>query len=199
MLPEENSLVDRREWVYGYWFKVKHMRRLAERRKLDWQKHGSNMVDKFVTSLILSTGVFFSAHSALYKGQPALILAFANDDDRRRLDRVEFSESQIDKIRRKIGLPAGTKPRWYELDGRGYDSNEEVESDDEKLPDKLLSLLNLYASSRATLAIFLPRSDNNPTIILVKCKLLGIAWFGPYAYGTLEAKEQGGSFGGLHW
>ncbi|EJD06970.1 uncharacterized protein FOMMEDRAFT_144790 [Fomitiporia mediterranea MF3/22] len=135
-LPEENNIIYQRKWVYGYWFKVKYMRRIAERHKLDWQKHGSKLVDKFVTSLAYSTGIFFDAHAAIYQGQPALILAFAEDDDRRRLDHIEFSESEIDKIRRGIGLPAGTKPRWYELSGKGTDPDEEVESEDETYPDE---------------------------------------------------------------
>ncbi|EJD06969.1 uncharacterized protein FOMMEDRAFT_131752 [Fomitiporia mediterranea MF3/22] len=133
---EEIEKEKNRKWVYGYWFKVKYMRRIAERHKLDWQKHGSKLVNKFVTSLVYSTGIFFSAHAAIYQGQPALILAFAEDDNRRSLDYIEFSKSEIDKIRRGIGLPAGTKPRWYELSGRETDPDEEVESEDESFPDE---------------------------------------------------------------
>ncbi|EJC99672.1 uncharacterized protein FOMMEDRAFT_142655 [Fomitiporia mediterranea MF3/22] len=84
--------------------------------------------------------------AATYRNQSILILGFVKDDDRRRLDGNEFSELEMDNIRRKIGLPAGTKPRWYELNGMGYDPNEELQSEDERFPDDTGEKTEIYES-----------------------------------------------------
>ena len=41
----------------------------------------------------------------------------------------------MDAVRKAMGLPAGTKPKWYEICDRAYDPDEELDSDDEPYPD----------------------------------------------------------------
>ncbi|EJC99771.1 uncharacterized protein FOMMEDRAFT_22852 [Fomitiporia mediterranea MF3/22] len=149
-LPELASIF-KKTWVYGYWMKNKYMRRLAEMRKLNWKKKAESVSFKIMDEIVLSTGVFFSFHAAIYRGQSAGIIGFATDDERRRLDRNEFSDRAMDKVRRKIGLPDGTKPRWYELSGEEYDPNEDLESEDEEFPEDPEDVLRCKAISRPSI------------------------------------------------
>ncbi|EJC99882.1 uncharacterized protein FOMMEDRAFT_31113 [Fomitiporia mediterranea MF3/22] len=133
-LPRQER-VYKREWVYGFWMKNKYLRRLAEKKKLNWQNRTPGLCSKLMGEVTLSTGVFFNVHPGSYRGQTAMIVGFVKDDERRRLERNEFSDTAMEKVRRRLGLPEGTKPRWYELSGVEYDPNEELESEDEEFPE----------------------------------------------------------------
>ncbi|EJC97455.1 uncharacterized protein FOMMEDRAFT_149664 [Fomitiporia mediterranea MF3/22] len=125
----------RRTWVYGFWMKLKYYRQQAEKYNLDWQNHPLGVSFSVLHNLIAATRVHFSGRSVSYRGKMAMILVFAEDDDRRRIKKKEFSTKQIDRIRKELGLPKGTKPRWYEIKGEEYDTNVGLESEDEEFPD----------------------------------------------------------------
>ncbi|EJC99678.1 uncharacterized protein FOMMEDRAFT_148562 [Fomitiporia mediterranea MF3/22] len=125
----------RRTWVYGFWMKLKYYRQQAEKYNLDWQNHPVGVSFSILHNLIAATGVYFSVRSVSYRGKMAMILVFAEDDDRRRIKKKEFSTKQMDRVRKELGLPNGTKPRWYESKGEEYDPNVGLESEDEEFPD----------------------------------------------------------------
>ncbi|EJC99673.1 uncharacterized protein FOMMEDRAFT_170293 [Fomitiporia mediterranea MF3/22] len=127
----------RRAWVYGFWVKWRHFRRLSEKYGLDWQNHPVAVSFDIFDHLWAAARVLCRIRGVNYQGKRAMILVFAEDDDRRRLKKNKYSAKQMDRFRKELGLPKGTKPRWFEVDGENYDPDVALESEDEEFPDAL--------------------------------------------------------------
>ncbi|EJC99772.1 uncharacterized protein FOMMEDRAFT_160213 [Fomitiporia mediterranea MF3/22] len=119
----------RRPWVYGFRLKIKYLRRVAERRRLNWRKDASGIMTLLTSEIAFSTRVFFVLNTGSYQKKPAMFITFVKGDERRRLRRNRFSEKDMDKRARSQG---GTR---LELSGNEYDPNEELESEDEDYPE----------------------------------------------------------------
>ncbi|KAL5530943.1 hypothetical protein ACEPAG_3819 [Sanghuangporus baumii] len=121
-------------WVYGFWLKNKHKRRLARDLKLDWDKKAFKVSFKVLRHVLRTTRVYCSGRAVKYRNQNAMIMTFAESCGDRNLDDCEFTPKQIDRIRKAIGLPNGTRPKWYEVNGLAYASDQESDSEDEEFP-----------------------------------------------------------------
>ena len=110
------------------------MRILSEKYNLPWRKKPLQVMFALDTHITKKSCVLFSSEVVQYRGQGATILMFAKDDDRRRLERNKYSEKQMERVRKAIELPEGTKPKWYELHGRDYEQPDQLESEDEDIP-----------------------------------------------------------------
>ncbi|KAL5536353.1 hypothetical protein ACEPAF_175 [Sanghuangporus sanghuang] len=123
-----------RVWVYGFWLKNKHMRRLARDLKLDWDKKAFKVTFKVLRHVLRTTRVYCSGHAVKYRNQDAMIMTFVESHGERNLNDCEFTPKQMDRVRKAIGLPSGTRPKWYEVNGSDYASDQESDSEDEEFP-----------------------------------------------------------------
>ncbi|OCB92127.1 hypothetical protein A7U60_g521 [Sanghuangporus baumii] len=123
-------------WVYGFWFKNKHMKLIAKKLGLDWDKRAFTATYKVHNYVWKTARVYCTIRGVQYRDQRGLIMTFLEGDEHRSLDNLEFSEKQMDRVRKAMGLPKGTKPRWYDVYGEKYDPDYDKESDDEEHPLK---------------------------------------------------------------
>ncbi|EJD01835.1 uncharacterized protein FOMMEDRAFT_141087 [Fomitiporia mediterranea MF3/22] len=121
------------EWVYGYHLKNKHLRIAAEKFNLRWQTRPGPTMIKLTKYFERASGVDFMFCPVLYRNRPGRILAFVKDDGRKRLEKNTYSHEDMEKVREIIGLPPGTKPKWFDVSGEGIDG--ELSSEDEQFPD----------------------------------------------------------------
>ena len=73
-----------------------------------------------------------------YRGRKTTVIVFGEDDHRKRLHDISFSNEEMDRVRRALELPEGTQPRWYELNGRypegtTFDSDDDVDWEDHRI------------------------------------------------------------------
>ncbi|KAL5530940.1 hypothetical protein ACEPAG_3816 [Sanghuangporus baumii] len=122
--------------VYGFWFKNKNMRLIAKKLGLDWDKNAFTAMYKIHDYVWKTARVQCVLRFVKYREQHSLIMTFLEGDEHRSLENLEFSEKQMDRIRKAMGLPKGTKPRWYDVYGEKYDPDHDVESEDEESPIK---------------------------------------------------------------
>ncbi|OCB87284.1 hypothetical protein A7U60_g5612 [Sanghuangporus baumii] len=64
----------------------------------------------------------------------ARVIYFAEDDERKRLSNLEATKEEMDKVRKVLGFPSGTKPKWYCCGGRKECGESADSSDDEVFP-----------------------------------------------------------------
>ncbi|KAL5536355.1 hypothetical protein ACEPAF_177 [Sanghuangporus sanghuang] len=123
-------------WVYGFWFKSKHMRRLARSLKLNWDKNAFKVTFKLLRHVLRTTRVYCTVRdvTSKYRGQNAMIMTIVESHGERKLDDCEFTPKQMDRVRKAMGLPSGTRPKWYEVNGSDYASDQESDSEDEEFP-----------------------------------------------------------------
>ena len=110
------------------------MRILSEKYGLPWETMPLETLLALGFCITKKSGVSCDCEAVEYRGQGATVLTFTKDDDRRRLERNKFSEEQMDRLRETIGLPEGTKPKWFEVYGREYEQLDQDESGDEDYP-----------------------------------------------------------------
>ncbi|KAL5536349.1 hypothetical protein ACEPAF_170 [Sanghuangporus sanghuang] len=109
-------------WVYGFWFKHKHMRLISRKLGLDWDKHAFAATYKKHDYVWKTARVQCVLSFVKYREQHDLIMTFLEGDEHRSLESLEFSEKQMDRVRKAMGLPKGTRPRcdWDCDDGMDY-------------------------------------------------------------------------------
>ena len=122
--------------MYGFWFKNKLRRRVAKRLGLNWKRDAGKIFFRLSDEVGKSSGVWCGITPVVYRGQPATIFSFVEDDNRK-LDKLEYTEKQIDAVRKAMCLPSGTKPKWYEICDKAYDPDAGPDSDDEPFPERL--------------------------------------------------------------
>lgn len=69
-----------------------------------------------------------------YGNDTAMILYFIESDGRKRMKNSLASEAEMDRVRKALYLPKGTKPKWFNCFGCDEHDNFAGSSDDEDLP-----------------------------------------------------------------
>ena len=110
------------------------MRILSEKYNLPWKKKPLQVMFALGNHITKKSGVWCPYEVVRYRGRSTTIMTFTKDDDRRRLGRNKFSERQMERIRKAMELPEGTKPKWYEMHERDYEQPDQLESEDEEFP-----------------------------------------------------------------
>ena len=90
------------------------------------------IVDRVVDTIggTSDDGLDLSVRNVPYGNRYTLIIAFMEDDGRKRVENCEYSEQEIDNVRAAMLFPEGTKPKWYRTQAPN-DVNAESSGDEE--------------------------------------------------------------------
>ncbi|KAL5497820.1 hypothetical protein ACEPAH_2751 [Sanghuangporus vaninii] len=123
-------------WIYGFRFKNLHARQIAQKHGLPWKSRPFSTLQK-VIDYIEAVSDFSCRFETIDRRREfgnALVIYFAEDDERKRLSKLEATEEEMDKVRKVLGFPSGTKPKWYCCGGRKECGESADSSDDEVFP-----------------------------------------------------------------
>ncbi|KAL5514661.1 hypothetical protein ACEPAG_1977 [Sanghuangporus baumii] len=122
-------------WIFGYRFKNIHARKIAQKYGLPWKSRPFSTLDKVIHYIGALCGDSWRLETIDRRRNfgNALIIYFAEDDERKRLSKLEATEGEMDKVRKVLGFPSGTKPKWYCCDGMECGESADS-SDDEVFP-----------------------------------------------------------------
>ena len=91
-------------------------------------------LERVVDHISFVSGTRFRLRTISYGTGVATIIFFVESDGRKRLKDSLASPEGIDRVRKVLGLPRGTKPKWYNDYGCDEHNNAVDSSDDEALP-----------------------------------------------------------------
>ncbi|KAL5478499.1 hypothetical protein ACEPAI_2683 [Sanghuangporus weigelae] len=123
-------------WIYGYRFKNLHARQIAQKYGLPWKSRPFSTLQKVIDYIEALSGDSWRLETIPRHRVfgNARIIYFAEDNERKRLSNLEATEEEMDKVRKVLGFPSGTKPKWYCCDGRRDCDDDADSSDDEVFP-----------------------------------------------------------------
>ncbi|OCB91597.1 hypothetical protein A7U60_g1134 [Sanghuangporus baumii] len=121
-------------WIYGFHFKNRHARLISEKYGLHWKTRPMNTVDRILDHITATTRTRYRLRAVSRPGLTGTrrIIFFAEDDGRKRLKKSEATPEEIDRVRKVLGLPEGTKPKWYNCYGcKEYDGMADSSEDED--------------------------------------------------------------------
>ncbi|KAL5514663.1 hypothetical protein ACEPAG_1979 [Sanghuangporus baumii] len=121
-------------WIYGYRFKNIHARKIAQKHGLPWKSRPFSTMQKILDYLEALNGDSWRLETIERRRVfgNARIIYFAEDDERKRLSNLEATEEEMDKVRKFLGFPSGTTPKWYCCAGL-MECGEPVDSSDDEV------------------------------------------------------------------
>ncbi|OCB91598.1 hypothetical protein A7U60_g1135 [Sanghuangporus baumii] len=121
-------------WLYGFHFKNRHARLISEKYGLPWKTNPMRALERILLHITATTRTPYRLRAVSCPGFTGTcrIIFFAEDDGRRRLKKSEATPEEIDRVRKVLGLPEGTKPKWYNVYGsKEYDEMADSSEDED--------------------------------------------------------------------